>query len=138
MPCSSSSAGGGQHGGGVEVAGGLALRRPQGAAQAEGALALGRGEVRVAGGEGEAVRVAHGGTDLDPHGDVEVTHQPADDERLLGVLLPEVGDVGGGHVEQLGHHGRDAGEVLGAALLGGAVEHAGQAGDGHGRGEAGG
>ena len=40
----------------------------------------------------------------------------ADDERLLGVLLAEVGDVGADHVQQLGHDGGDAVEVPGAAV----------------------
>ena len=39
-----------------------------------------------------------------------------DDQHLLGVLLPERGDVGTDDLEQLGHHGRDAAKVARPAL----------------------
>ena len=57
------------------------------------------------------------GQHLDAHGQVEVAHQAADDERLLRVLLAEEGHVGADHVQQLGDHGRDAVEVGDAAVL---------------------
>ena len=56
--------------------------------------------------------------DLDANIHVEVGHQLADDQRLLRVLLAEVGDVRTHHVEQLRHHRRDAVEVRGAPLGG--------------------
>ena len=67
------------------------------------------------------------GHDLDRDRDVEVAHEPADDRDLLGVLLAEERDVGPDHVEELGHDGRDAVEVLGAAVR--ALERLGDAGD---------
>ena len=42
----------------------------------------------------------------------------ADHDRLLGVLLAEVGDVGADGVEELGDDGGDAAEVVGAAPAG--------------------
>ena len=46
----------------------------QGTAEGERLLALGLAQVGVAGAEREPVRIADGGADLDPHGDVEVAH----------------------------------------------------------------
>ncbi len=79
----------------------------------------------VAARQGQAVGLAHGRADLDAHRQVEVAHQRADDERLLGVLLAEERHVGPDHVQQLGHDGRDAVEVAHAAVL--ALERLGQA-----------
>ena len=84
------------------------------------ARARARGRRRAAGRCGSTARGrrarARWGGDLDAHGDVEVAHELADHQRLLGVLLAEVRDVGPDHVQQLGHDGRDAVEVLGAAV----------------------
>ena len=103
--------------GGVALAGGDGgLGGLQRAAQGERALAVGAAQVGVAAGEREAVGLADGRADLDRDGHVEVAHEPADDERLLGVLLAEEGDVGPDHVQQLGDDGGDAVEVRGAAV----------------------
>ena len=85
-----------------------------------------RRQVGVAGAEREAVRLADGRAHLDAHRDVEVAHQPPDHERLLVVLLAEVGDVGSAHVEQLGDDRRDAAEVAAAAAARGAAQHVGE------------
>ena len=70
----------------------------------------------------QPVGLAHGRQHLDPHREVEVAGHAADHDRLLGVLLAEVGDVGADDVEELGDDGGDAAEVLGAAARGVAVE----------------
>ena len=102
------------------------LGRAQRAAEPERALPLLVGQVGVARAEREPVRLADGRADLDPDRHVEVADELADDERLLRVLLAEVGDVGPDHVEELRHDRRDAREVARAR---GAAEHVGQAGD---------
>ena len=58
------------------------------------ALALSLVEQAVAARQASPSRSRTVGQHLDAHGDVEVLDEPADDERLLGVLLTEVGDVG--------------------------------------------
>ena len=68
-------------------------------------------ETHVAARHREAVRLAHGRTDLDVHRDVEVAHEAADDQRLLRVLLAEEGVVRLHHVQQLRHDGGDAAEM---------------------------
>src|SRR5206468_12148314 len=65
-------------------------------------------------------RSADGRADGDADGEVEVAHEALDHERLLGILLTEVGDVGPHDVEELCHYGGDAGEVAGPAV--GALE----------------
>ena len=103
-----------------------ALGSAQRARQRKGTLALLGAQVGVARAHRQAVRLADGRSDLDPHGEVQVVGELADDERLLGVFLAEVRDVRPGHVEEFGHDGGDPLEVTGA---GGAVEWAGQPAD---------
>ena len=116
------------------AAGDRAAPRGQRARERGGALALAVAKARVAARQREAVGLADGLADLDPHGDVEVADEPPDHGDLLGVLLTEERDVGLGHVEELGHDGRDAGEVLLAARL--ALQRGADAGDADARGEA--
>jgi hypothetical protein len=84
-------------------------------------VALGGGEVAVAGAEGEAVGVADGGADDEVEVEVEVADHGAEDGDLGGVFLAEEGAVGGEDVEELGDDGSDAAEVVRAR---GAVEAA--------------
>jgi hypothetical protein len=97
--------------------------------QGERALAVGAAQVDVAARQRQAVALADRGPDLDAHRQVQVGDQAADDQGLLGVLLPEVGDIGPDHVQQLRDDGGDALEVRGAAVL--ALERRGQPGDVH-------
>jgi hypothetical protein len=84
---------------------------------------------------GSAGRPARGPSRaLDPHRQVQVGHQAADDEQLLDVLAPEVGDVGDHHAQQLDHDCRDAAEMPRSAHL--ALERLAQVCDLDGRGEA--
>ena len=102
---------------GVALAGGVAgADRLQAAVQRQRAGAVVAGQPHVAAGQGEPVGLADGRADLDPHRDVEVAHDAADDRDLLGVLLAEERDVGLGDVQQLRHDRRHAGEVRRAAL----------------------
>ncbi len=68
--------------------------------------------------------LAHGGADHDPYGHVEVGDEPFDHDRLLRVLLAEVGDLRRHDVEQLRHHGRHTFEVTGALLALESLAHA--------------
>jgi hypothetical protein len=70
-------------------------------------------EVGVARGEREAGVFAHGGEDDDLRVEGEVAHEAFDDERLLRVLLAEVGKVCADDVEEDGQDGGDATEVAG-------------------------
>ena len=115
---------------GDRLAGGL-----QRARQRQRALALAVAQAHVAARQRQPVGLADGRADLDPHGDVEVAHEPADDRDLLGVLLAEVRDVGPGDVEELRHDGRDAVEVRLPARR--ALQRRGDAGDADARREAG-
>jgi hypothetical protein len=90
--------------------------------------------VDVAARQREAVGLADGGAGLDPDGEVEVAHEPADDRDLLGVLLAEPGRVGRHHVEQLRDDRRDPVEVGDAAVR--ALEVRGEPRDADGGGEA--
>ena len=110
--------------GGEEAFGGV-----EGAAEAGGLGALGGGEILVAGGHGEAVGFAAGGSGNDFDGEEEVADHAADDAELLGVFFAEDGEVGEDGVEELGDDGADAVEMAGA---GGAAEGAGEGGFGDG------
>src|SRR5436309_3345767 len=72
--------------------------------------------------------IAYGGANLDPDGHVEVAHEALDHERLLEVLLTEIGGVRPAHVEQLRDDGRDAAEMAGAAAPSGAAQYVGHSG----------
>src|SRR5215218_796980 len=121
-------------GGCVALAGGDGLLGGvERAPQRDGALALGGTEIGVAARHREAVRLADRRADLDAGRDVEVADDAAHDERLLGVLLAEEGNVRLHHVQQLGDDRRDAVEVAGAL---GAFERLRERTDGDGRLEA--
>ena len=122
--------------GGALTARGELARGLQRARQRQRARALLGAQQRVAAGHRQPVGLAHRRQRLDPHGQVQVGHQAADHDELLGVLLAEEGDVGERHAEQLGDDGRDAAEVLAAAR--GALEALAHAEHLDGRGEAGG
>src|SRR5260370_31276004 len=62
----------------------------------------------VAAGRGEAVAVADGRHRRDVDAEIEVGYHPADQGKLLRVLLAEHGDVRPGQPEQLDHDGEDA------------------------------
>ena len=84
------------------------------------------GEVAVAAGQREPVRVPYGRGADDLDAELQVGHDPADQRELLVVLLAEHGDVRADQAEQLGHHGQHAGEVAGPArALEQAAERAG-------------
>lgn len=97
------------------AAGGGLLERTR---ELGGEGSLRRGEVLVAGAEGDAIGVADGGDDGDFDRDVEVADHAADDVYLLGVFLAEVGGGGADEVEEFEDDGGDAAEMAGA---GGAV-----------------
>ncbi len=78
-----------------------------------------RGEIAVAGAEGEAVRVADDGANDQINRDVEIADHGAEHGDLGGVLLTEEGAVGGEDVEELADNRGDAAKVTGP---GGAVE----------------
>ena len=101
--------------------------------QGRGPLALLDAEVCVAGAHGQSAVLADRRANAYLHWDVEIAHQTADHERLLRVLLPEVGAVGLRHVEELRHHGGDPAEVFAAAVGGVALKGLGEATDLHGR-----
>src|SRR5207245_1301910 len=67
--------------------------------QGKGFLTLRRGESRVARAEREAVGIPHGRQDPELHFQVQVLDQTAEDQRLLRVLLAEVGAPGSDDVE---------------------------------------
>ena len=71
---------------------------------------LGR-EVGVAGGESESVGFADEGSADDGYGDIEIAHHPAQDRKLLRVLLPEDSDVGPCDMDQFEADGQYAGEM---------------------------
>ena len=119
----------------VALPGGVAgADRLEAAVQRERTAALFAAQAHVAARQRQPVGLADGGADLDPHRDVEVAHDAADDRDLLRVLLAEEGDVGLGDVQQLRDDGGDAGEVRGAAL--GALERGADLVDRDRRGEA--
>src|SRR5204862_364506 len=91
-----------------------------------GAAALLRLQVGVARAHRQTVGLTHRRQHLDPDREVEVASHAADYDRLLGVLLAEVGDVGADRVEELGDDGGDAAEVPGPTPVGIAVENAGE------------
>ena len=102
----------------VALAAGVgALGGVERAAQGQRAVAVVAAQVHVAARQRQAVGLADGRADLDPHGQVEVRDQAADDGDLLGVLLAEERDVGSDHVEQLGDDGGDARRSGRAAVL---------------------
>ncbi len=68
-------------------------------------------QVCIAAGHREPVGFAHSRASLDAHGHVQVLDHASDHDRLLGVLLAEVGDVGRDDVQELRNDGRDAAEV---------------------------
>src|SRR6185436_440754 len=67
------------------------------------------------------------GADLDAYRYVEVSYHAPDHERLLVVLLPEVGDVRRAHVEQLRNDRRDSAKVRASTASGCAAQHVGEA-----------
>ena len=84
------------------------LGGPQRLGERERALAIRALQVDVAARQRQTVALADGRADLDARRQVEVAHELADHEGLLGVLLAEEGHVGPDHVQQLGDDGRDA------------------------------
>ena len=74
------------------------------------------GHIDVAGGQGQAVGLAHRRTGLNARGHVEVADHAADDGLLLPVLLAEYGDIGPGEHKKFEHHGADPPEMDGPAL----------------------
>ena len=70
-------------------------------------------QVDVTAADGEAVGLTDGGDADDFEGEVEVPGHASDDDKLLGVLLAEVGPIGLDDVEELGNDGGDADEVTG-------------------------
>ncbi len=74
-------------------------------------LSLLGGEVRVAGGQRQAVGFPHGRDALDPGVQVQLPHHPPDQDELLIVLLTEERQVRPHDVEQLQHHREHAVEV---------------------------
>ena len=75
--------------------------------------ALVRGQIGVAAGQGQAVRVPYDRATEDLDGQREVGHEAADHRQLLEVLLPEVGPARPRQREQLGHDGGHPVEVSG-------------------------
>ncbi len=73
-------------------------------------------QVGVAGAHSQAVGFAHDGADDDLDGQMQVTHHPADDHRLLGVFLTEIGPVGLHDIEQLQYHRGHTTKMPGAAF----------------------
>ena len=128
VPAHGGQRGGAQHGRRrARRRAGDASAAAQRVAQGERALAVGAAQAHVAARQRQAVGLAHGRADLDRTGRSRSRTSAADDERLLGVLLAEEGDVGPDHVQQLGHDGGDAVEVPDAAVR--ALERLGQAVD---------
>ena len=70
-------------------------------------------EKGIAGTERQAVGLTHDGADHQPHVEVEVLHQPADDLDLLKILLSEVGDLRLHEVEQFQDNRGDTAEMAG-------------------------
>src|SRR5207244_10499142 len=89
----------------------LAVSRRERAREGERGLALRGRETGVSRRERQSGRVAHGREDADLELEVEIAHHPADDRRLLRVLLTEVGPVRASDVEQLQADRRDGAEV---------------------------
>ena len=71
-------------------------------------------QIGVATRERDAVRLSHRRRDDQPNGKVEIAHHRANQRRLLDILLSEHRNVRLHDVEQLRHHGEDAGEVSGS------------------------
>ena len=90
-------------------------------------LARHRIEIGVARAHRQAVGLAHDRARHDADRDVEIAHEPPDDEHLLRVLLAEVGRIGGDDLQQLGDDGRDPVEVAGPAVR--TAQHFGDARD---------
>ena len=78
-----------------------------------GGLARFAAEQGIAGAQRQTVGLTHDGADHQPHVEVEVFHQPADDLDLLKIFLPKVGEVGLHQVEQFQDNGGDAAEMAG-------------------------
>ena len=78
-----------------------------------GGLTRFRAEQGIAGTERQAVGLTHDGADHQPHVEVEVLHQPADDLDLLKILLSEVGDFRLHQVEQFQDNRGDTAEMAG-------------------------
>jgi hypothetical protein len=89
------------------------FRAPQRARDGEGGVALGVGEVAVAAGQRQAVRLPHRRHAHNLDRKVQVAHHPPDQRELLRVLAPEHRDVRPGQVQQLRDDGEDAVEVAG-------------------------
>ena len=89
------------------------LAVPEAPVQDRGGLARFGAEKGIAGTQRQAVGLTHDGADHQPHVEVEVLHQPADDLDLLKILLSEVGDVGLHEVEQFQDNRGDAAEMAG-------------------------
>jgi len=76
--------------------------------------ALERGEIEIAGGEGEAIGFADGLQAMDLDGQGQVSDQAPDDRELLVVFLSEEGIGGGQDIEEFEHDGADALKVTGS------------------------
>jgi len=85
-----------------------------------------RREVTVARAESEAVGLAHYRAGDNLHGKIEIAHHGAQDGKLRGILLAEVGTVGRDDMEELGDDGGHSAKVAGTAR---AVEAITDAGD---------
>src|SRR5439155_15599092 len=70
-----------------------------------------RVEISIARALGEAVGLAHDGADRQANVKVQVSHEMADEQSLLEVLLAEAGHVRPDDVEELEHHRRHTAEV---------------------------
>ena len=79
-------------------------------------------EIGIARRQRQTIRFALGGDTVNARGDVEIGGEPADDRKLLIVLLAEIGVVGAGLIEQLGDHRRDAGDMAEPAVRYSALE----------------
>jgi hypothetical protein len=92
-----------------QVAGG-----EESASKAGSVGALDRGEIEIAGGEGEAIGFADGLQAMDLDGQGQVSDQAPDDRELLVVFLAEEGIGGAQDVEKFEHNGADALQVTGS------------------------
>ena len=87
------------------------LPRPQRLVQRWREPPLFRREIAVSRGEGEAVVLADGFAEHEPHRHVEIAHHASDHRALLRVLAAKDGEIRLHDVEQLEHNRGHAGEV---------------------------
>src|SRR5690606_1960535 len=103
------------------MVGRLALAQPSGErtqrrVELRGAGAVRSVEVGVARGEGEAVAFPNGRTGDDLRRDAEIADELLHDQKLLVILLAEIGPIRQAGEQQLGDDGGDAGEEMRAEV----------------------